>query len=103
MSALHPRRALAASVLLGIIALPACTGIPLAASTPQLDASFGESVRQVRAVQTVDPQAGRKAGPVAGIDGDVGRSVIDEYQKSFKEPPTTFNILGIGGSAVGGR
>jgi hypothetical protein len=88
---------LALSVLLG-----ACSTSPLGPTTPQLDSAFGESVRQVRAVQTIDPDAGRKAGPVAGIDGEAGRSVMDEYQKSFKEPPRTFNILGIGGaSSVG--
>ena len=80
--------------------LGACSVPVLPSSTPQLDAAFGESVRQARAMQTVDAEAGRKAGPVVGIDGEAARNAMDEYQKGFKEPPRTFNILGIGGSTM---
>lgn len=89
--------ALASGFLLGACAAP--EGMP--STTPQLDSSFGESVRQARALQTIDPDAGRKAGPVAGIDGEAAKRTVDEYHKSFQEPPRTFNILGIGGSSSG--
>lgn len=85
----------ALSLLLG-----ACSTSVLPPSTPQLDSTFGDAVRQARAVQTVDPDAGRKSGPVVGMDGEAARSVMDAYQKGFKEPPRTFNILGIGGTSM---
>jgi hypothetical protein len=94
-------RSAAAVVLALSFLLGACSNSVLPSSTPRLDSAFGESVRQVRAAQTIDPEAGRKSPPVAGIDGEAGRSVMQAYQKSFVEPPRTFNILGIGGASVG--
>ncbi|OJX08796.1 MAG: hypothetical protein BGO72_16085 [Burkholderiales bacterium 70-64] len=61
---------------------------------------FGDAVREARARQTLNPEASRNTDPVAGIDGEAGRQAIDGYQRSFKEPPRTFNILGIGGTGV---
>ena len=91
----------------GVLALLLCLGGLAACSSltrsnsPMVDGAFGESVRQARARQLVNPEAGRNTDPVAGIDGEAGRSVIDAYHKSFKEPPRTFNVLGIGGSSIG--
>lgn len=61
---------------------------------------FGDAVRQARAQQTLNPEAGRNTDPVAGIDGVAAQNTIGRYQTSFKEPPPTFNILGIGGTSV---
>ncbi|HLS57088.1 MAG TPA: hypothetical protein VK052_13510 [Zeimonas sp.] len=66
----------------------------------EVDARFGDAVRQARAQQTLNPDA-RSTDPVSGIDGVAAQNAIDLYQKGFKEPPRTFNILGIGGSSVG--
>lgn len=59
--------------------------------------SFGESVRQARALQLVDPAASRNNDPVSGIDGRSARAAIDLYQESFRTPPRSFEVLGIGG------
>lgn len=99
MPASPPRVAALACTALGLL-LGACSSVQMPTVTPQLDSTFGEAVRQARAVQTVDPDAGRKAGPVTGIDGEAARAAMDEYQKGFKEPPRTFNILGVGGSSM---
>lgn len=64
-----------------------------------VDARFGEAVRQARAQQALNPDA-RNTDPVAGIDGVAAQNAILLYEKGFKEPPRTFNILGIGGSSV---
>jgi len=64
-----------------------------------LDTRFGEAVRQARAQQTLNPGV-RNTDPVAGIDGVAAQNAILLYEKGFKEPPRTFNILGIGGSSV---
>ena len=78
-------------VLLG--ALAGCASAP-----SRTDAAFGESVRQARAVQTINPDAAARAGdPSVGIDARASRSAIDLYQESFKAPQRTFDILGIGG------
>ena len=67
-------------------------------ATPNYDAKFGEAVRQARALQTMNPEAGKSTDPVAGIDGESGKNAIDQYQESFKTPPKAFDILNIGGA-----
>lgn len=99
MPASPPRVAAMACAVLGLL-LGACSNGQMPPSTPQLDAAYGEAVRQARAIQTVDPDAGRKAGAVAGIDGEAARRTMTEYQKAFTEPPRTFNVLGIGGTSM---
>lgn len=79
--------------------LTACSALS-PVETRELDARFGDAVRQARAQQTLNPEAGRNTDPVSGIDGVAAQNTIDEYQKSFKEPPRTFNVLGIGGTSV---
>lgn len=66
-------------------------------TTPQLDARFGLAVRQARAAQTLHPEGARDPDPVAGIDGASARLAVERYRDSFKAPPTTFNVLSIGG------
>lgn len=95
------RIAAALALASGLMALLSGCAAPLPAVTPRMDSAFGDSVRQARALQTVDPEAGRKSAAVVGIDGGAAHSVMEEYQKSFREPPRTFSILGIGGTSVG--
>lgn len=71
-------------------------------ATPNYDASFGEAVRQARALQTLNPAASSNTDPVVGIDGEAGKASIDRYHESFRAPPKTFEVMGIGGSAIGG-
>ena len=83
-------------VVVSLVSLPFLSGCATSASST--DAAFGESVRQARAVQTVDPDARSKAGdPSVGVDARVSRSAVDLYQESFKTPQRTFDVLGIGG------
>jgi hypothetical protein len=68
--------------------LPAIVLVTLCAcapTTPQLDKQFGDSVRQTRAQQVMNPQAGGDA-PVNGVDGAVARESIGRYRSSFREP-----------------
>lgn len=66
-------------------------------TTPRLDARFGDAVREVRALQTLNPEAGHDPDPVIGLDGPAARHAIQRYHDSFKAPPSTFDVLGIGG------
>jgi len=91
--------AAAAAVSFAALLLAGCAGLP-PVETREIDARFGDAVRQARAQQTLNPEAGRSTDPVSGIDGVAAQHTIEQYQKGFKEPPPTFNILGIGGSAV---
>jgi hypothetical protein len=59
-----------------------CACVP---TTPQWDKQFGDSVRQTRAQQIMNPQAGGDA-PVNGVDGAVARESIGRYRSSFREP-----------------
>lgn len=72
-----------------------------AATTPALDANFGNAVRQARSTQTINPNASANRDPVLGIDGRAGAAAQDRYQESFKAPPKTFEIVNIGGALTG--
>lgn len=71
--------------------------------TPQLDARFGEAATVLRAQQTLRPEASRNASPVAGLDGKAARGALENYQDSFRKPPSdsggNFN-LNIGSTAA---
>jgi type IV pilus biogenesis protein CpaD/CtpE len=70
--------------------------------TPTLDANFGNAVRTVRAMQTVNPDAGLNPDPVAGMDGVAADESIRRYHDSFKTPPPVTNVINIGGGITGG-
>ncbi|MEB2319961.1 MAG: hypothetical protein OZ935_15050 [Pseudomonadota bacterium] len=88
-----------------LLVLAGCAGSqPFGPSTPGLDRQFGESVRQLRAAQTLDPDASaRNLGKTTTLDGQAAREATARYQDSFKEPPQTFTILGAPIDSVGGR
>lgn len=85
---------LSSTVLLLVLA--GCAGSqPFGSSTPALDQQFGESVRQLRTAQTLDPDAtARNLGRTTTLDGQAASQAVERYQDSFKEPPPTFTILG---------
>ena len=73
-----------------------------ATRTPMLDERFGDAVREARAKQTINPDAGRDADPVLGLDGLAARESIERYKDASKAPPPVMNVINIGGG-VGGR
>jgi hypothetical protein len=70
-------------------------------STPHWDATFGDSVSQIREMQTLNPQASANTDPVAGIDGKSAVAAQKSYGKSFTAPPPPVNgfTIGIGSSS----
>lgn len=85
----------AAGALCGLCgALLAVTGC--VSPAPNLDRHFGESVRLIKAQQTLNPEASRNTDPVKGMDGVAAKSGYDEYQKSYREPPPPTNAFTIG-------
>lgn len=69
-----------------------------ASTTPQLDAVFGDAVRQARTGQTLNPKASENTDPVLGIDGKAAATAQQRYQESFQAPPKTFEVINIGGA-----
>jgi hypothetical protein len=94
------RRAAAALATVAVALLASACSAFEPVETRELDARFGDAVREARARQTLNPEASRNTDPVAGIDGVAAQNTIEQYQKGFKEPPSTFNILGIGGTTL---
>lgn len=57
-----------------------------AATAPQSDARFGQSVRATLAAQVAQPAAVRNANPVSGVDGQAARAAQERYERSFAKP-----------------
>lgn len=57
-----------------------------AATSPQADARFGQSVRAALASQVAQPGAVRNADPVSGVDGRAARAAQEQYERSFAKP-----------------
>lgn len=92
------RNELSLTALAVALLMSACT-----TPTPILDQSFGDSVRTVRALQTVNPDASYNEDRVAGLDGLAAKETMERYQDSFKVPPPVTNVINIGGSIGGGN
>lgn len=52
-------------------------------STPQWDARFGDSLRQARAQQTIDPDAANRAAAANGVDGKAAVGALKTYAESY--------------------
>ena len=84
------------ALLLGLIG--GCSTV-----TPNYDARFGDAVREAKQKMIINPNAGKTAGPVAGMDGKAARDTIILYQETYKAPPPVVNVINIGGSIGGGN
>ncbi len=75
-----------------------------ASSSPGYDSRFGDSARNLRAQQVIDPAAPARNGQrVLGTDGQTARESVDRYVDSFKSPPPSNVInIGIGGGSDSG-
>lgn len=96
-------RKLFCRLLLSTVALGLATQLTgcVSTNTPELDSKFGDAVRAARKAQTLNPDAPANKDPVLGIDGKSAVNAMERYQDSFKAPPTTFEILNIGGALSG--
>ncbi|QET00844.1 MULTISPECIES: hypothetical protein [Cupriavidus] len=72
-------------------------------TSPVWDAHFGDAVRTVRMMQTLNPNAPYNPDPVTGVDGRAATFAMDRYNQSFRNPPTDTNayVIGVGGGSVG--
>jgi len=84
-----------------VLALQACaTTCPTfeacIATSPRLDARFGDSVNVAKAQQTLNPDASKNRNVVAGMGGKAAQDTIVRYHESFKTPPPPANVFTIG-------
>jgi len=70
-------------------------------TTPALDATFGNAVRQARQAQTLNPGPPEQSDPTQGLDAKAAVNLIERYQDSYKTPPKTFEVLNLGGAVSG--
>lgn len=70
--------------------------------TPIYDSRFGDAVRDARRKMTINPDAGKQAGPVQGIDGPSAAEAVNLYHDTFKAPPPAVNVINIGGTLGSG-
>lgn len=82
-------------LLLGLAA--GCSSV-----TPNYDAKFGDAVRDAKLNMTINPDAGKDADQMAGMDGKAARETILLYQGTYKAPPPAINVINIGAS-LGGK
>jgi len=73
-----------------IICMSGCSGTP-----SRLEAHYGESFRQAKSNQILDPDACKNLEPQEGLDGQAAEKVIDRYRKTFEEKEKVRPIIGI--------
>ena len=86
---------------LAAIALLASLAAGCSSVTPHYDARFGDAVREAKRKMTINPDAGKNADPVTGMDGKASRETMVRYKDSYKAPPPAVNVINIGGG-IGG-
>lgn len=77
-----------------IIAFSGCSKAP-----SRVDANFGESVRQAKSSQILDPDAGKDLEPCEGLDGQAAKTVMDKYREGFKKKEKEKAIISIVGGS----
>lgn len=84
---------------LAVTAAAACAAAGVAGcmtTTPVYDAHFGDAVRTVRAMQTLNPDASANADPVTGVDARSATFALDRYNSSYRNPPSDGNAYAVG-------
>lgn len=91
------------ALLVRLIAASMALSSAACSTTPNYDLKFGDAVRDSRMNMTINPDAGKNADQVAGMDGKSGKEALKLYQDTFKAPPPVINVINIGGSLAGGK
>lgn len=65
-------------------------------TTPEYDKHFGEAVRSVQVMQTLNPNASANTNPVTGIDGRAATAAMDRYNTQFVKPSADVSAFTVG-------
>ncbi len=86
------------ALLIAVASLAGCMS-----TTPVYDHHFGESVRIVRAMQTLNAEAPNNADPGVNINGRASTAAMDRFNGLYQSPPSDANAYTVGvGAAQGG-
>lgn len=99
-AAARARSARAAAIVAAAFCVAGCSLLPPAA--PETDGAFGQSVRRTLGNQVLDPAAGRDSD-LGVYDSQAARHALVRHRDSFKEPPPTFTVFGLGGNRQQGQ
>lgn len=73
-------------------------------TTPMYDKQFGDAVRTVRAMQTLNPDAGNNTtDPGVGVDGRSATAAMDNFNRAYRTPQTDTNAFQVGVGTSSGR
>jgi len=86
---------------LAVVLLAGCA----ATATPGFDSRFGDSMRQLKAQQLIDPRAPtRNAQATPPTDGRTLREGAERHVDTYRAPPPSNVIsIGVGSGGGGGR
>jgi hypothetical protein len=65
-------------LVIGFMLLAGC-----ADSLSRLEVDYGTSHALARVNQTLDPEAGKRAGPACRLDGQAAQEAVERYRKGF--------------------
>jgi hypothetical protein len=76
-------------IAVALVIFPACaTNNEVAPEMQsQLDRNWGRSYESAKYNQMLNPEAGKSADPVTGIDGEAAEKSVQKYRKSFEKEP----------------
>ncbi len=94
---LIPAAARSCAILAALAGLTGCM-----TSTPVYDQHFGEAVRTVRAMQTLNPDASSNTNPVSGIEARAATAAMDRYNTLYRNPSSDSNGFTVGVGSVSG-
>lgn len=95
------RTASVGATLASLIVLASLSGCM--STTPVYDQHFGESVRIVRAMQTLNPDAPNNADPGVNVNGRSSTAAMDRFNSLYQSPQSDSNGYTVGvGAAQGG-
>jgi hypothetical protein len=86
-------------VIAALVIFPACATNNEVAPEMQskLDRNWGRAYESAKYNQMLNPEAGKTADPVTGIDGEAAEKNVQKYRKSFeKEPPQQSYSIDLG-------
>lgn len=95
MTMKNNHRLLLVSMLL--VSGPLLTGCADLSTSPRWDASFGNSISQIVALQTLNPAGTAPEDADQGIDGNAAVNAQNNYMKSFAAPAKSGGASMLGG------
>jgi hypothetical protein len=74
-----------------VLALAGCSSYP-----SRIDQQFGNTMRSLVRLQTVNPNAPVAASTLTLSDAQAAHAAVNRYQRSFEVPPAAANVFNIG-------